>query len=66
MEVVIKRSDRDEFYSGDGEWTMNRDAAKIFNDSVEAIYEWAEKKIRSEVVLSFRNPRFDVKLRGKE
>jgi hypothetical protein len=62
MRVLIKKPNTNEFYKGDGEWSDDRDQAKNFDNSVDALRECDHWQLYGEIVLSFRNPRFDVKI----
>jgi hypothetical protein len=60
MKVVIKKARRSEFYLGDGKWSTNRNSAKIYRDTIEALRECQHDKLKGEIILSFRDPKFDV------
>jgi len=62
MRVLIQEPDTKRFYRNNGTWTDRKDEATVFNNSVEAMEKCLKDKLHAEVILSFRDPAFNLKL----
>jgi hypothetical protein len=61
MRVLIQDRNTERFYK-DGKWTRNRDQAETFGGALEVVQLCVSKKIQGNIVLAFRDPKFDVKI----